>query len=100
MKDEIKEILQLIGNCYYHGEINEDQHKKLCNYITSLQEENEKLKEENEEYKLRLCKSADFILPYRNGFNNWFEFLIEDKYKLLEILNGGKIKSKGEENEI
>ena len=77
-------------------QIPKEELDNIARKIEEVTEENERLKEENEEYKLRLCKTADFILPYRNGFNNWFEFLIEDKCKLLEILNGGKLENKGE----
>jgi len=38
MNNDIKEILQLIGNCCYCGEISEDKCEKYCNYITNLQE--------------------------------------------------------------
>ena len=37
MKDEIKEILQLIGNCCYYGKISEDKCEKYCNCITNLE---------------------------------------------------------------
>ncbi len=45
MTNEIKEILELIGSCCYYGKISEVECEKYCNYITNLQEENEKLKE-------------------------------------------------------
>ena len=47
MSDEIKEILELIGNSYYYGNIAEEQKEKYCNYITNLQQENENLKDFN-----------------------------------------------------
>jgi len=39
MSDETKEILQLIGNCHYCGEISEDKYEEYYNYITNLQKE-------------------------------------------------------------
>lgn len=42
MNNEIKEILELIGNNYYYGNISEIQKNKYCDYITNLQEENTK----------------------------------------------------------
>lgn len=49
MNKEVKEIMELIGNAYYYGSITDEQKEKYCNYITSLEEENERLK--NLEYK-------------------------------------------------
>lgn len=46
MKDEIKEILELIGNAYYYGKISEEKKNSYCKYITNLQEENKRLKED------------------------------------------------------
>lgn len=79
MKDEIKEILQLIGNCCYHGEISEDRYEKFCNYLTNLQEENNKLKE-----KINLAENILYDYLYKDG-------------KITEELY---LKYKGEENEI
>lgn len=54
MKDELKEILQLIGNCCYYGKISEDKCEKYCNYITNLQEKsNNQAEEINRLYKQR-----------------------------------------------
>ena len=56
MKDEIKEIIQLIGSCYYHGEISEDKCKKYCNYITNLQEDLDYQKQAEQEYNEKHTK--------------------------------------------
>lgn len=85
MKDEIKEILQLIGNCCYYGEISKDKCEKYCNYITNLQtieqqysailsenaelenkitnlqKENERLNNIIKEFKMYLIKKIEYM---------------------------------------
>lgn len=68
MNNEIKEILQLIGNRCYCGEISDDKCEKYCNYITNLQEENKKLKEvivnlikDDSNLQLRIEKAIEYI---------------------------------------
>lgn len=68
MSDEIKEILELIGNSYYYGNIAEEQKEKYCNYITNLQQENDRLKEENKK------------------FNKWIETLNKENHRLNNII--------------
>lgn len=46
MSNEIKEILQLIGNCHYRGEISGDKYEEYCNYITNLQDKMKQLQGE------------------------------------------------------
>ena len=38
MNNNINEILQLIGNAYYYGNIDYEKKQKYCDYITNLQE--------------------------------------------------------------
>jgi hypothetical protein len=105
LKDEIKEILQLIGNCCYHGKISEDECKGYCNYITNLQEDLDyqrqaeidynkkhtklmrkykKLQQENERLKNDKKKILELIE------NDYFEDgSFENYYKVLNILTGG-----------
>lgn len=36
----------------------------------------------------RIDKAIEYITPYRDETINWYEFTINDKVKLLEILKG------------
>lgn len=54
MSDEIKEILELIGNSYYYGNIAEEQKEKYCNYITNLQQRLEASQTNEETYRLEM----------------------------------------------
>lgn len=82
--NEIKEILELIGNACYYGKINDEKKEKYCDYITNLEEtiktkdegikaltedlcettiENEKLKKEKNVLLESLCMA-------RQKYNN------------------------------
>lgn len=75
MKDEIKEILELkrrkVENAEAFGltSINIQEDKTLLDYITTLQEENEKLKEENKHIFANV--NDDELL--RSNAMNWAE---------------------------
>ena len=101
---EIKEILQLIGSCCYYGKISEVECEKYCDYITNLQEKNEKLDYNLTEYtqnylelQERINKALDYIENkgtriYKDDIKWSNEWLLhfEERYKneLLHILKG------------
>ena len=72
MSDEIKEILELIGNSYYYGNIAEEQKEKYCNYITNLQTI-------EREYSSLLSENAE-LQQENDRLNN----IINELEKLLE----------------
>lgn len=96
MKDEIKEIIQLIGNCCYRGEISEDKCEKYCNCITNLQEEIERLnntinkleKELDRGYRdlfdMELVNGRELIINIKNYIDelkeNNKDIYIEERY--------------------
>ena len=106
MNDEIKEILEEIDN-----KIIPNEHwNKIKDYITNLQEENERLKNREKEavehyntaikysheiedkyidYKSRCEKAIEFIENFKYGmpYTEWVK-----KEELLNILNGGDDK--------
>ena len=56
--------------------------------IDDLLNENEMLQDKIYKLEERIDKAIEYIREYRNGWNNWFEFTIEDKLNLLNILKG------------
>ena len=54
----------------------------------------EELATESNELQARIDKAIEYISEYRNGWNNWFEFTIDDKLKLLDILKGSDTNAK------
>lgn len=105
MNNEIKEILEetrrLIDNSEYkihyhyciHYEV--EYLDKLLNYITNLQQENERLKEENEYYKQRIYKINKYLQQRSIEFKNagksrknikahHYYMLIQDIIKILQ----------------
>lgn len=93
MKDEIKEILEDIKEIYYF--------KPLLDYITNLQQENERLKKLVDkdytelniaEMKATICKSRiDKAIEYIHSEEYWYS-QVESEKKLLEILEGNENK--------
>ena len=78
MKDEIKEILNGLNVVIKHGgsvEINSKECKKIIDYITNLQQENERLNNVIDK-AIEYIKENDYI--DLNG------------YDLLKILGGGE----------
>ena len=78
MNNEIKEILQLIGNAYYYGNIDYEKEQKYCDYITNLQKENERLKEEyvmlqnaSDEYEDELEEKIEKANKYLKQFADY-----------------------------
>ena len=67
MKDEIKEILELIGNDYYYGKINEEKKNKYCDYITNLQERKITKEDVDKYFEENMCVSFDKFIE------NWEE---------------------------
>ena len=93
MKDEIKEILDKLNKivpyasvpkelAYMTTNITPQECKTLLDYITNLQEENERLKEEKEDYKSRNKKAIEYIK------NNCYYLVDNDDKNLLNILGG------------
>lgn len=93
MKDEIKEIIQLIGNCCYHGEISEDECKKYCNYITNLQtieQQYSAVLSENAELKNKIFDLEDTLIDkkeYCYGLETQLTILQKENERLKEIEN-------------
>ena len=114
MKDEIKIILDYFKmNC----DLSDEEVRKLLDYITNLQEENEEIKntidfidnkykntinynekliEYNQDYKLRIDKAVEYIKTSINNPQPFYEYLygdedgkIQNMDKLLNILTGG-----------
>lgn len=103
MKEEIKEILKLYKNddIEYYNLVSDLGYDKLLDYITDLQEENKRLKENNyllidyqdmeiryNEYKQRNEKAIDFM-------NNTFSISnVKDMFNIMNelenILKGDK----------
>lgn len=75
---------------FYKQSIDElqQENEQLKEINKEHQELNGKLREDNKRLQERIDKAIEYIVEYRNGWNNWFEFTIEDKIKLLEILKG------------
>jgi hypothetical protein len=92
MKDKIKEILDnpKILMLSYGNYISLDDYVKLKDYITNLQQENERLKESIEELTNRNVKASVYILENIKG--NYFKRYDDEIYKmcadLLNILKG------------
>ena len=96
MKDEIKEILDKLNNKAEHYILYDYETHLLLDYITNLQEENERLtrsivsydetllkrNNEYEDYKSRIEKAIEYLeQPYRDNFDF-------SKAQLLSILQG------------
>ena len=73
MNNEIQEILELIGNSYYYGNITEVQKEKYCNYITNLQKEIENKNNEIDSLKDQVewwrqqCDDLEMQIGENNG---------------------------------
>ena len=95
MNNDINEILKLIGNAYYYGNITYEEEQKYCDYITNLQEENKRLHIQLEdkaneqiktmylEYKSRNEKAIEYI-----GNGN-IDIPRKTRDKFVAILKGG-----------
>ena len=100
---EIKEILDYIDDRIIPNE----KWDKIKDYITNLQQENERLKEELknrpivdftfdvykelEDYKSRCEKAVEYIKEHiriDDEYPSYMEMLVEEKNELLNILNG------------
>jgi hypothetical protein len=66
------------------AEIFEELWKRI-EYDANVSEE---LASESNELQDRINKAIEYISEYRDGWSNWFEFTIDDKLKLLDILKG------------
>lgn len=81
MSDEIKEILELIGNSYYYGNIAEEQKEKYCNYITNLQtieREYSNLLSENAELQQENDRLNNIINELEEWLNDRIEYFVGD----------------------
>lgn len=88
---EIKEILQLIGSCCYYGKISEVECEKYCDYITNLQEKNEKLDYNLTEYtqnylelQQRIDKALDKISKLKPFIPNEIPTWLDELENILE----------------
>ena len=104
MNNEIKEIIHLVNKCYKDYYIDDilsgEDVKKLCDYITNLQEENKKLKSKFKTENKALNDMDDIAGEYQNRIDKairtletlrysarWERHLYEVDY-LLNILRG------------
>lgn len=74
MKDEIKEALDEFMSSYY-ADITHSQYELICDYITNLEQENEKLKEENEHLRTDLNTYQNTIIEVNKECNSLFNHL-------------------------
>ena len=117
MTEEIKEMLHCIemnckhNKCFGGIKLDEEDCKLLLDYITNLQQENEKLKYNargqvndyfKDKYADEVLKNAKLI-DYKSRCEKAIEYIEEnyptstinhqdDKYKLINILNGSDEK--------
>ena len=100
---EIKEILQLIGNCCYYGKISEYKYEKYCNCITNLEQENERLRKDygrlmqDNAYTLELErrneKAIEELDKYINSCEIEVEHTLNNKKCSISVRHSKKVKN-------
>ena len=97
-KEEIKEILEELENMYEISELEEQVNNinKIRDYITNLQQENQKYKEVGNTYKKRCQLAIEYIesKEYEYGDeeqdNYIYDIGFDEVNELLDILRGMK----------
>ena len=90
MNDEIKEILDKLKSNNYPFGIATIDINKLLDYITNLQQENERLKENNQDMQIEMAKcwqGIDKAIEYIKSYKNDYAPYELSDYNIRELLN-------------
>lgn len=80
MNNEIKEILDFKENADYK-KLSCDEIKVLRDYITNLQQENERLKQNNMSYQEEMARTWKITDDYKSRIEKAVEYIENDTFK-------------------